>query len=171
MQLAQESLPVRINLALAVVIEGTGRPAPGHNGNQHIGLRQHIGNVIGLILNLMLVRSKTRCKIVIAHLASVQHQLIHTERGCMNPRPLQRLADRKGAAEGHWRRRLFLRIIIASIGDPLRLPRGIQTPGLKGGHSLGRFTACPYRKNMYWVRGVRHQFSIIQIVDLIGCFP
>ena len=132
-QLQQQRLAVGCNAVFPGEHEAAHRPAAGNLRCQRIPGQDLIGHIVALVLQVMPVGGEAGGKVLIAHLFSVEGQLIYSQRRCQNLGMGNCFIRFKGFAEGHDAGGyLFLPENIFPVGNPSGLPGGIQAAGSEG---------------------------------------
>ncbi len=78
MQFSEQCLSISTDAVNAGKDKRANRPAAGNGNNKIVGVAEHGGHVVSLVLQLSFVRGKPGCKVAVAYLLPVDLCLVNT---------------------------------------------------------------------------------------------
>ncbi len=168
-QLQQQGLAVGRHAVHAGVDKGAHGPAAGNGGYQLVFLGKLIGDVVGGVLQVGLVRGEAGGKQLVSHLLAVEVQLKDAHRGgvdagtCHGARQIDLLAKDHGHGRG-----ALLGKAKRRVADPLGVKRGAEKTGLEGEVGLGRLAGVVGHNKVGGINGARCQRRAVVASSLRG---
>lgn len=140
--LAQECLPIGVDLVFACIGVGTNCPAAGHCGDDQIVLAQRVRYIEGLVLDLMFVRCEARGKVSVPEPLAIELQFVDSQRGGLDPRAAHCGARGETMPKDERNGGKLAGRDVVAICDPVRGPRLVQPSRPKGRGGGGDVASC-----------------------------